>query len=263
MSPPRPTEKPDWSAGHAFAEGRPQRIARMLSERITHHELQPGAKLPSENALAAHFGVSRAAVREAIAMLKAEGLVETLQGSGAYVRAPDAASHDDALDGLTRASVGSLLDLIEVRRVMEGEIAAKAAATRTPAQLAAIDEALARLRRAQLDGRPGVVEDRAFHASIAEASNNAYWRKLTDALAKSVEIAISVTRLNESLRRDFAIAVDDEHSAVRDAIAAGDPERARAAAALHMQKSAERVLSADQEFWIKDGSRIIDLPSAT
>ena len=96
-----------------------------------------------------------------------------------------------------------------------------------------------------------------------EASNNANWRKHTDALAKSFEIAISVTRLNESLRRDFAIAVDDEHSAVRDAIAAGDPERARAAAALHMQKSAERVLSADQEFWIKDGSRIIDLPRAT
>ncbi len=67
-------------------ELRSERVARLLCEQISHHDLQPGDRLPSENALATHFGVSRPVIREAIAMLKADGLLETFQGSGAYIR---------------------------------------------------------------------------------------------------------------------------------------------------------------------------------
>lgn len=250
--------KPRGAAGFAAEERRPARVARLLAESIAHHDLQPGARLPSEHALATHFGVSRPVVREAIAMLKVEGLVETLQGSGAFVRAPEAAP-DDGLDGLTRASVDSLLDLIAVRRVVEGEIAARAAATRSASQLAAIDVALERLRRADAEGRSGVAEDQAFHAAIAEGANSRYWRQVVDSLARPVAIAIGVTRLNEAMRRDFSAAVDLEHVALRDAIAAGDSEAARAAAARHMDGAGGRIRSADQDFWVKDGSRIVDL----
>jgi DNA-binding FadR family transcriptional regulator len=233
-------------------------VARLLYEQIAHHDLQPGSKLPSENALAAHFGVSRPVVREAIAMLKADGMVETLQGSGAYIRVPDTRP-TDGLDTLTRASVGSLLDLIAVRRVIEGEIAAQAAAARTASQLEAIDEALNRLRRAQAAGETGVTEDRAFHESIASACGNAYWSRVVETLSKPIEIAIGVTRLNEGLRRDFGVAVDEEHAALRDAIALRDSEGARAAAQRHMERSAERVLSADKDFWAAGGARIAAL----
>lgn len=188
-------------------------------------------------------------------MLKADGLLETFQGSGAFIRLTE--SHaPDGLDNLTRASVSSLLDLIAVRRVIEGEIAAMAALKRTSAQLAAIDKALARLRRVQAAGQSGVTEDRAFHQSIANACGNAYWRRIVDTLSKSIEIAISVTRTNESLRHDFYVAVDEEHAALRDAIAAQDSEGARAAAASHMERSAERVLSADKDFWAAGGARV-------
>jgi len=232
----------------------------MLSERIVQQGMDVGARLPSENAMAAEFGVSRAVIREAIAMLKADGLVETLQGSGAYVRARSADRRD--LDQLTRASLSSLLDLIEVRRVMESEIAARAAVTRSPQQLAAIDTALDRLRKAEAEGRDGVTEDCQFHAAIAEASGNRYWSRLTETLAQSIEIAISVTRVNEALRRDFALQVAGEHAEVRDAIAAGDPNRARAAATRHMVQAAHRILSADQDFWSKGGAPAANLRAA-
>jgi DNA-binding FadR family transcriptional regulator len=233
-------------------------VARLLCEQISHHDLKPGDRLPSENALAAHFGVSRPVVREAIAMLKADGLLETFQGSGAYIRVPDDQAVN-GLDTLTRASVSSLLDLIDVRRVIEGEIAAKAAERRSSGQLAAIDKALTRLRRVQTAGQSGVAEDLGFHQAIADACGNAYWRRILDTLSKQIEIAIGVTRTNEALRHDFYIAVDEEHTALRDAIAAQDIEGARAAATRHMAQSADRVLSADKDFWAGSGAKVAAL----
>lgn len=247
--------KPDNNLGLAQPELRSERVARLLCEQIAHHGLQPGAKLPSENAMAAHFSVSRSVIREAIARLKADGIVETFQGSGAFLRQVDVRTPNVA-DPLTRASVSSLLDLIEVRRVIEGEIAAKAAAERSAGQLKAIDEALKRLRDVQAAGQSGVAEDRAFHQSIADACGNTYWRKIVDTLSPSIEIAIGVTRTNEALRQDFFVAADDEHATLRDAIAAGDSEAARHAAQAHMEHSAERVRSADQDFWAAGGARV-------
>ncbi len=256
-----PSETLDRNSGKAFSGGRAERVARMISERIARHELQAGARLPSENALAGHFGVSRAVVREAIAMLKAEGLVETLQGSGAYVRARDAPT-GSGLDNLTRASISALIDLIEVRKAVEAEIAARAATHRSESQMRAIDTALERLNRAQNEHQRGASEDRAFHASIADASGNPYWVRVTEALAKSIEIAIDVTRQNEALRRDFLAETEEEHRELREAVAARDPERARIAATHHMEQAARRILSADQEFWSKTGARVTDLPTA-
>ncbi|WCT74153.1 FadR/GntR family transcriptional regulator [Sphingomonas naphthae] len=242
-------------------ESRPERIASILRQRIATHDLAVGARLPSENALASHFGVSRAAVREAIARLKVEGLVETRQGSGAFVRSPETGGASPA-DGLTRASLDSLLDLIEVRRVTEAEMAARAAVMRSEQQMQAIDAALDRLSLAEQSGGDGVAEDRAFHTSIANASGNIYWRKLIDAFARHISIAMSVTRCNEGLSREFAQQVAIEHRELRDAIAARDPDRARAAATRHMEMSAQRTLSADRDFWSKGGAPVVKLPHA-
>jgi DNA-binding FadR family transcriptional regulator len=244
----------------AIAQGsRVERIARHLANRIAQDELEPGTKLPTESALAQHFSVSRAAIREAMAMLKAEGLIQTMQGSGAFV-AQAGSFISSRLDKLTHASLASLLDLIEVRRVIEGEIAARAATVGGPEALDRINAAFARLQLAEAEGRPGVAEDRAFHASIADASGNVYWQTLTESLAKSIEIAISVTRVNEAMREGFSVAVGREHAAIRNAIVARDADAARAAAAHHMEQSAIRVMSADHRFWQAEGAPVRNLP---
>lgn len=255
----RDTDLSHAGSGHHSGR-RSQWIARLIVEHIESHDLMPGAKLPSENALAQRFSVSRSVIREAIAMLRAEGRVETIQGSGAFIRLPDAGGQD--LDALTRSSVKSLIDLIGVRRVVESEIAAIAAVERTRDTMAAIDRALDRLRRAQDAGAPGVVEDRAFHASIADACGNDYWRKVVQSLARPIEVAIGVTRSNEALSGDLVRMVDEEHGAIRDAIAAGDPELARRAAVRHMECSSQRILSADRAFWSAGGGGIFRLRQA-
>ena len=127
----------DRSRGPAAGISLSSRVAAALQDKIRSGTLPEGARLPTENALAQHFGVSRTVIREAIAALKAEGLVETRQGSGAFLRRPEPARSDAAfrIDPLTREAVGNLLQLIEVRRVIEAEIAALAATQRSAAQL--------------------------------------------------------------------------------------------------------------------------------
>jgi GntR family transcriptional regulator, transcriptional repressor for pyruvate dehydrogenase complex len=231
------------------------RVAEQLLNKIRLDDLQPGARLPSEQAMAQHFGVSRTVVREAIALLKAEGLLETRKGSGAFVRNADAA-HALRADRLTEQSIQSLLNVIEVRRGMEAEAASLAAVRRSPGQLADIEHALRRIEEAVAAGSDGVEEDAKFHQSIAVATGNPYWVRFVEMFAQPIRSAVKVTRANEARREDFARQVQAEHEQIVNAIAAGDPERARAAAREHMERAAERVRLADREFWRGDGGEL-------
>jgi GntR family transcriptional repressor for pyruvate dehydrogenase complex len=231
------------------------RVAGKLRKKIKGDRLVPGTRLPSEQAMALHFGVSRSVVREAIALLKDEGLLSTRKGSGAFickVEAPDVPREDE----LTEQSIQSLLNLIEVRRGLEAETAALAAVRRTPGQLAEIEHALRRIEEAVASGVSGVEEDVRFHLSIAEATGNPYWVKFVEMFAQPTRSAVKVTRANEARRADFSTQVRLEHEKIASAIAAGDPELARAAATEHMVRAAERVRQADREFWRGAGGEL-------
>ena len=113
---------------------RPLRPARNLSgevvERIAAEirsgRLEPGARLPTEQELMAAMGVSRTVVREAVSALRAEGLVTTRQGSGAFVAA-DASRVPFRIDPEGLSSIGDVLDVMELRLAIEVEAAALAA----------------------------------------------------------------------------------------------------------------------------------------
>jgi GntR family transcriptional repressor for pyruvate dehydrogenase complex len=231
------------------------RVAGKLRQKIHRDNLAPGTRLPSEQAMALHFGVSRSVVREAIALLKDEGMLSTRKGSGAFIcqrEGPQVAMEDE----LTEQSIQSLLNLIEVRRGLEAEIAALAALRRTPGQLAEIEHALRRIEDAVAAGDSGVEEDVRFHLSIAEATGNPYWVKFVGMFAQPTRSAIKVTRANEARRMDFSSQVRQEHEKIVGAIAAGDPELARIAATEHMVHAAERVRQADRDFWRGDGGEL-------
>src|SRR5439155_20143615 len=226
-----------------------------LLQKIRSDGLAPGTRLPSEQAMAQHFGVSRTVLREALALLKAEGILSTRKGSGAFICKTDG-PHVAKDDELTEQSVQSLLNLIEVRRGLESETAALAAVRRTPGQLAEIEHALRRIEEAVATGASGVEEDVRFHLSIAEATGNPYWVKFVEMFAEPTRSAVKVTRANEARRTDFSSQVRQEHEKIVSAIAAGDPELARIAAAEHMAHAAERVRQADREFWRGDGGEL-------
>jgi len=232
-----------------------ERVAEKLLAKVRSDGLAPGTRLPSEHAMAQHFGVSRTVLREAIALLKADGVLSTRKGSGTFVCQtgfPRAARGDP----LTEQSVQSLLNLTEVRRGLEAEIAALAAVRRTPGQLAEIDHALRDVEDAMRTGGDGVEEDVQFHLRVAEATGNPYWVRLMEMFAQQIRLAVKVTRANEARREDFANQVRDEHEKIVAAIAAGDPDQARAAAGDHLLSVAERVRLADHDFWAGSGGKL-------
>lgn len=231
------------------------RVAEQLLNKIRLEDLAPGSRLPSEQAMAQHFGVSRTVIREAIALLKADGLLETRKGSGAFVRNMDAA-HTLRADRMTEQSIQSLLNVIEVRRGIEAEIAALAAVRRSPGQLADIEYALRRIEEAVTAGEDGVEEDAKFHQCIAVATGNPYWVRFVEMFSQPIRSAVKVTRANEARREDFARQVQAEHEKIANAIAASDPEMARAAAKEHMEQAAHRVRLADREFWRGTGGEL-------
>jgi GntR family transcriptional regulator, transcriptional repressor for pyruvate dehydrogenase complex len=234
---------------------RSDQLADLLRARIGRGLFPVGSKLPSEQAIAANFHVSRTVVREAVTRLKADGLIETRKGTAARVRATNAMQ--DGAVSMPR-SIDGLLGFLEVRRAIEAEMAALAAERRTEAQCAKIHEALLAISRSTDEINPGVEEDLNFHLSIGHATANAYWNQFVLLFTEPMRAAIRLTRANEARRRDFAADVAEEHRLIYDAIRRRDPEEARSTAYRHLENAAKRVLLADREFWHQEGRTLAE-----
>lgn len=157
------------------------RVEGELRRGIGSGEWQPGALLPSEGELAVRFDVSRTVVREAVSRLRAAGLVETRRGRGSSVLARPAAQDFTHSLGTVR-DPQDRLHLLELRRGIEVEAAALAAARRTPAALAAVDAALRRTAAVRGGASDAVEADFAFHRAIAAATANRFYLDLLDTL---------------------------------------------------------------------------------
>jgi GntR family transcriptional repressor for pyruvate dehydrogenase complex len=216
------------------------RLATRLSTQIEKGELAPGDRLPTEAQLALAHGVSRSVVREAVHRIKSRGLLVSRQGSGVFVSAP--AEHRPLeFDPRVLESVDAVVHVVEVRRVLEGEIAALAAPPPTPAHVAGVRRALAALDAAVAAGHDGVAEDLAFHRAIGEATGNPQFSHLLGFLEQYLREGMRITRGNEARRADFMEAVRKEHRCIVDAVAAHDAAAARRAATSHLVHSAKRL----------------------
>ncbi|GHC96207.1 GntR family transcriptional regulator [Streptomyces violarus] len=233
-------------------------VAATLSEEIESGRLAEGDRLPTEVELVRQLGVSRTVVREALSRLRNAGLIEPRQGIGVFVLPRRTRPLDlEAAD--TKAKV---LQIVEVRRAMEGEAAHLAAARATPLDLARMRQALEAIDSAVGAGGDGVDEDLAFHRSIAESTGNTVMVSTLRYLGDVSRSGIRVTRANEARRNDFIEAVRAEHHAILAAIEARDAEAARMAARLHMNHAAARLQNADDRFWTDAEDIEVDLDAA-
>lgn len=217
----------------------PDEIARRLSDEIGAGNFAPGDRLPTEAALAESFGVSRNVVREAIARLKYDGLVETRQGLGAFV-ATEVSARSFRIDADRLIEGDDLRHVFELRLHVEMGAAMLAAQRRTDGQLARIREALSDMGRAVETEADGVVADTDFHHAIAEAANNPYYRDFMIFLADRMRQSIAVARSNTAKLRGSP-RVQKEHEAICAAIAAADAEAASKAVRAHLVNAAARL----------------------
>jgi len=230
------------------------RVAEALEAEIRAGRLAAGLKLPTETALAEQFAVSRTVIREAISRLKSLGLVDSRQGSGMFVR--EAGFAPLSFDMRYAGSKSAVVQIVEVRRALEAEVAVLAAQRRQPDDLARIRAAITALADAVARGGDGVAEDVAFHRAIADAARNPFLIDTLRYLGQFLVGATRVTRANEARRVDFARQVADEHSQIVQAIETGDPLQARLAAAGHMDNAIHRIEQADPAFWQQEGEAL-------
>jgi GntR family transcriptional regulator, transcriptional repressor for pyruvate dehydrogenase complex len=228
-------------ASRLVAERLSDRLAVLLGEQIDSGALRPGDRLPTEQKLALAYGVSRTVVREAVHQLRSRRLVVSRQGSGVFV-APTPDHQPLEFDPAVLDSVDAVVHVVEVRRVLESEIAALAAERATRSQVGAMRRALKAIDGAAAAGHDGVAEDLAFHRAIGEATGNPQFGLLLAFLEQYLRASMRITRANEARRLDFMQAVRLEHRAIVDAIAAHDPALARRRAREHLVRGEQRLV---------------------
>ncbi len=196
---------------------------------------KPGDKIPSENELMTRYSVSRTVVREAISGLRADGLLETRQGVGAFVtRRPK-----KRLDPFDPQDMQAVLHIIEFRLAFEPEVAGIAAKRRTKADLIDLKAKFDDLHSKSLDANSFVKPDYEFHLAIAKAAHNPYLIQLGEHLGPQIIPHSIIHVLAPEIPEDmsFLKRVRGEHEDIYRAIVEQKPQAARKAMKSHLKNS--------------------------
>jgi len=217
----------------------PDQIAADIMAKVTDGRLRPGDTLPTEHALAGTFGVSRNVVREAIARLRSDGVVESRQGRGAVVK-PISERETFRVDIQALGESGNLADLFELRGLLEIEAAGLAAVRRTSLDLEEMCKVIAELDGDfQFDERR-LEADAGFHRAVGKASGNAYLYGIICYISSRLK---ETTRVTSSVyeKDDLVQVTCNEHRKVLKAIEVGDRAGARTAMAAHISGASKRL----------------------
>ena len=226
-----------------------QLVIRLTAD-ITSGKLPPGSRLPTEQEMIAATGVSRTVIREAVAALRADRLVVTRQGVGAFVtenvRRPFRVDFDES------SSLAEVLNVMELRSGVEIESAGLAAERATPDQFKKIADRLGAVQSAINRGEIAVDEDFAFHCEIADATGNPQFRRFLEYLGRFIIPRQTVWgQTAPVLGRSHLGQFQREHEQIFAAIRAHDVKRARTTMQHHLFKSRQRYQKLAIKFGIK------------
>jgi len=211
-------------------------IAATLERRILEGSLKPGDRLPPERELAVDLGVSRPSLREAIQKLASKGMVTSRQGGGTYVTDALESSFSDPWQDMMGKHPNLREDMLEFRRMLEGQAAEWAAERATDADLQRLEQSFNALMAAfeSDDAQKRSDADIAFHQAIGDAAHNVLIGHLSGALLGLMHDNI---RLNLGELKTIPSATSllaGQHAAIFAAIRERKPAEARAAAETHI-----------------------------
>ncbi len=230
----------------------PRNLKDELIDRLTGEikggTLKPGEKLPTEQVMIAAFGVSRTVVREALAALRAEGLIHTRQGAGAFV-ATDMRSRPFRIPSDAPGNVSEAIRINELRLGIEVESAGLAAERRSARELAVIEKLLIRFDDAVERGEDAVDADVEFHRAIATATHNENFVAFLAWLGWHIipRRIVQQNTIDQEVRKTYLRRVSGEHQAIARAIEQSDATAARRAMRRHLKRSIKRYQSIEDE----------------
>ena len=194
-------------------------------------ELKPGDRLSPEKELSELLGLSRSSLREAVKALEIIRVLDVRRGDGTYVTSLEPQLLLEAMAFVVDIHQdSSVLELFEVRRILEPTAAAMAASRATPEHIARLRDMLTEVdENTSIDGL--VAHDMLFHRHISTMSGNAYLTSLLDGLSGKTLRARVWRGLTQEHSVERTLA---EHHAIVDALASGDAEVVRALVTVHI-----------------------------
>ncbi len=217
-----------------------ERVAAQIEQRILDGELRSGDRLPTERELAEQFQVSRTAVREALKILAQKGLVDMRPGRGTMVINGANQALRDSLGlamKLQLGEVGGSQSLVEVREILEVEIAGLAAARASEKEIAAMREAVRIMDESLQDANAFIAADNQFHEALAEATQNT----LILILVNSIVNLLSEQRKQIFMTQGGPQRGQVHHKSILESVIKRDPEAARATMRAHLKQVREDV----------------------
>jgi GntR family transcriptional regulator, transcriptional repressor for pyruvate dehydrogenase complex len=216
------------------------RISAALRHDLVSGVFRPGDRLPSESTLTREYSVSRTVVREAIAILRADGLVEARKGAGVFAL-EGRREEERPFNDLATQRISSVIELLELRTVFEIESAGLAALRRSAAQIEEILEAHSIVRQCLEDGQPTRDADFNLHFAIAEATQNRRFPEFLQLIRTGIIPRGDLQGEAPGARpKDYNIHLQEEHGLIVDAIIEGDADAARTHMKAHLRGSLER-----------------------
>ncbi|HTW29702.1 MAG TPA: FadR/GntR family transcriptional regulator [Acetobacteraceae bacterium] len=215
----------------------PQEIVAAIAELIMRRVWRPGDRIPPEKELAARFNVGRSTIREAIKSLVIVGVIDSRPGDGSFIRESQSALLSGAFQWGMLLTERNLSDLVDMRVLIEGECAARAATFGSPDMAPRLVRMVERMQGERYRPQEFMQLDNEFHAEIATAARNALYLSVSNTIQSLVSVwYIGTFRLEPTKAATIA-----EHSAIASAIQAGDALGAREAMRRHVVLAAQRL----------------------
>lgn len=214
-----------------------EQVADFLASEIEFESIRPGELLPSEAELSYRFNVSRAVIREALARLKQQGVLQSRQGS--RTRVASSSNPMFKIRICKKDRTASIVSLYELKILLEGDAAALAAMKCDEREMAGLNSCLETLSVAMEKGLDGTSANFDFHQTIMEASHNKHLIELMKYLNERLWDLLAE---DESQPSNLALTPSslDEHVRIHEAIVNRAPEQARQAIHVHLKNAAKR-----------------------
>lgn len=219
-------------------------VIRQIELLILRGILRPGERLPSERELSEKMGVSRPSLREAIAKLHDDGLLESRAGAGVFVAEVLGSAFAPALVSLFANHDEAVNDYVSFRRDLEGLAAHRAARYGTDTDLAVVDTVFKKMEAAHSKRNPADEArlDAEFHMAIIEASHNVVMLHMMRSMFDLLRGGVFYNRSVMFKQRITRASLLDQHRAINDALQARDPEGAQAAIQRHLDYVSESLV---------------------
>ena len=205
-----------------------EQIAEALEDMISKGELKPGDKLDPVHKLAEEFQVGRSAIREALSALRAKGLVEMKQGEGTYIKAFDSDTGGLSVPSALLMRKQDVINLLEVRKILETGAVAYAAKNRTETDIADLKRVMNHMEDASGNKKQEEETDIAFHLEIAKATHNPILISLMKHISLTMKERMGETR-NIWLYNEATTSEDlyQDHERIFNAVVEQDEAKAR------------------------------------